>query len=149
MQLKLTEKMEEVLIMAANGLREAEIARRLGISRQAVNKTLREARSRLTLLFVALADVFYSDIVKINVNKGYAVLRNRQTGTKLYMIYVPGKGPRVVFRNNIDCTLEKTLCDDIIYSCSRLGILDECKETKPASEQLSVLVKRILDKLEE
>ncbi|RLF01187.1 MAG: hypothetical protein DRJ63_00350 [Thermoprotei archaeon] len=90
--------MEEILVKKAGSeLKEVEIAKELGILKQAVSKALREARAKLTQIFLMLSETLNSNIIKINVNKGFMVLRNREKLEKMYVIYVPGEGPRVFF----------------------------------------------------
>jgi len=136
--------MEEVLVLASRK-REVEIARELGVTRQAVSKSLREARARLTQIFIEVAGVLNSDIVRINVEKGFAVLRNRQTGTKIYLIYVPGEGPRVLMPSPDPCK-EASYCAKIIEAAYRWGIIK--REGEPA-ENPSEIIKSLVEKMEE
>ena len=54
--------MEEILVKKAeSGLKEVEIAKELGISKQAVSKALKEARAKLTQIFLSLSDILNSD----------------------------------------------------------------------------------------
>ncbi|WP_335337645.1 sigma factor-like helix-turn-helix DNA-binding protein [Thermococcus barophilus] len=64
---KLPERMEMIWLMKAEGLREIEIADTLGISRQAVNKALRDAKAKLFEMFLGLAEVFRFEVVRVNV----------------------------------------------------------------------------------
>jgi len=74
--LRLPKRMETLLLMTCEGdVKGSEIAESLGISRQAVSKTLREARARLTEIFLGIAEILNSDIISINVNRGFAILR--------------------------------------------------------------------------
>ncbi|ALM76011.1 hypothetical protein TBCH5v1_2109 [Thermococcus barophilus] len=59
--------MEMIWLMKAEGLREIEIADTLGISRQAVNKALRDAKAKLFEMFLGLAEVFRFEVVRVNV----------------------------------------------------------------------------------
>jgi len=87
--------------------------------------------------------VLNSDIVRINVEKGFAVLRNRQKGIKIYLIYVPGGGPRVLMPSPDPCK-EASYCAKMIEAAHRWGII-EGKEERVAesSETISLLIKRM------
>jgi len=61
--IRLPESMEKIWTMRAKGMREIEIAENLGISRQAVNKALKEAKAKLFEAFFALAETFSWEIV--------------------------------------------------------------------------------------
>ena len=140
--LRLPPRMEEVLVLASKK-KEVEIAKELGVTRQAVSKSLREARARLTQIFIEVAGVLNSDIVRINVEKGFAVLRNRQTGAKMYLIYVPGEGPRVLMPAPNPCK-EASYCAKIVEAAYRWGIIER-KEGHAAesSEIIKLLIKRM------
>ncbi len=94
---KLPERMELAWLLTAQGLSEAEAARKLGTTRQAVNKMVKEARARLSSWFVETAEFLNSDLIRLDSTRGFAVLRSRQLGLRVYVIYVPGKGLRAIF----------------------------------------------------
>ena len=122
----LPSRMEEVLLLVGGlGLREAEVARRLGVTRQSTGRTLREARARLTEMFLELAETLGADVIRINVNKGFMVARSRQLGAKLYAFYVPGRGVRVMFEGSLDCRgRDRELCRDLVYAAERWGLIE-------------------------
>ncbi|NJD98994.1 hypothetical protein E3E26_04230 [Thermococcus sp. LS1] len=97
--LRLPEGMERIWLMKARGMREVEIAETLGISRQAVNKALRDARMKLFEAFFGLAEIFSWDVVRVNAEKGFMVARGRcgSSSVRVYAFYLPGKGIRAFF----------------------------------------------------
>ncbi len=97
--LRLPEGMERVWLMRARGMREVEIAETLGISRQAVNKALKDARVKLFEAFFGLAEVFSWDVVRVNAEKGFMVARGKcgDENVRIYAFYLPGKGIRAFF----------------------------------------------------
>ena len=134
--LKLPKRMEEVLLeVYGKGKRESDVARELGISKQAVSKFLREGRARLTEIFVEVAEMLHADIVRISLNKGYAVIRPRQLKIKAYIVYVPSIGPRILFGGNIVCEGEvRKLCREVVEAFESWGLLGKCsEETNDAS----------------
>ncbi|WP_457750826.1 helix-turn-helix transcriptional regulator [Thermococcus sp.] len=97
--LRLPEGMERVWLMKARGMREVEIAEALGISRQAVNKALKDARVKLFEAFFGLAEVFSWEIVRVNVEKGFMVARGKclDKNVRIYAFYFPEKGVKAFF----------------------------------------------------
>lgn len=96
---RLPEGMERVWLMKAKGMREAEIAQELGVSRQAVNKALKDARAKLFEAFFGLAEIFSWKIARVNAEKGFMVALGKCTGQaiRVYAFYIPGKGIRAFF----------------------------------------------------
>ncbi len=126
--MKLPSRMEEVLLLIyGKGLREVDVARRLNVSRQAINRALRGATGRLSQIFLELAEILNADIIRVNVRKGYAIFRGRQLNTKIYAFYIPRKGIRVLFKNGVNCRDEelRSLCIDIIRAAKEWGMIEE------------------------
>ncbi|RLE90987.1 MAG: hypothetical protein DRJ55_05385 [Thermoprotei archaeon] len=140
--LKIPRRMEEVLLMASQRkMREVDIAAKLGVTKQAVSKSLREARARLTQIFLTVAELLNSDIARINVEKGFMILRNRQTGARLYVIYVPGQGPLVLFAEKIECTsLNKPFCEKLVKAAKSWGIVEQYDNLE---EAISTIIGRM------
>ena len=140
--LKLSPRMEEILLLASGKrMREVEIAEELGISKQAVSKALRESRARLTQIFLAVAEVLNSDIIRINVEKGFIVLRNRQTRAKLYVLYAPGKGPRVFLAENLGA--DKSYCEKLIDAAVKWGLIEQDDIRGELDEVMKNLISRM------
>jgi len=99
---RLPEGMERVWFMRAKGMREVDIARELGVSRQAVNKALRDARVKLFEAFFGLAEVFSWEIARINAEKGFMVASGKcpSERVRVYVFYVPQRGLRAFFEGN-------------------------------------------------
>ena len=97
--LRLPEGMERVWLMKAKGMREVEIAETLGVSRQAVNKALKDARVKLFEAFFGLAEVFSWDVVRVNAEKGFMVARGKcgNENVRVYAFYIPGRRVRAFF----------------------------------------------------
>ncbi len=123
--LKLPPRMEEVLLLVyGRGSREVDVAEKLGISKQAVSKALREARGRLAQIFLAVADLMGADIVRVNIEKGYAIVKIRQTRQKAYIFYIPGKGPKVIFEGSMRLSRDdEKLYEEVIKAAMEWGVL--------------------------
>ncbi len=143
--LKLPKRMEEVLLeVYGRGKRESDVAKELGISKQAVSKFLREGRARLTEIFVEVAEMFHADIVRISLNKGYAIIRPRQLKIRAYVVYVPGIGPRILFGEDIICEGEtRKLCREVIKAFRSWGLLDKCSQEVNEASIIKCVIKTI------
>ncbi|WP_457741486.1 helix-turn-helix transcriptional regulator [Thermococcus sp.] len=109
---KLPEGMERVWLLKAKGMREVEIAETLGISRQAVNKALKDARGKLFEAFFGLAEVFSWKVIRINAEKGFMVATGKclEKSIRVYVFYIPRKGLRAFFNDDFpDYVLEHAL----------------------------------------
>ncbi len=147
--LRLPPRMEEILLLVyGGGLREIEVAERLKISKQAVSKALREARGKLAEIFLGIAEVLNADIVRVDISRGFAIIRVRQLNTKAYILYVPGKGARVIFKRRVECSGEnESLCRDIMNAAATWRILDKHQLEKYGS--IENLVNEVISKLEQ
>ena len=142
--LRLSKRMEQIIVRVyGRKEKEVELAKKLGISKQAVSKTLKEARSKLTEIFIRLSEILNSDIIKINVEKGYAILRNRQTGKKIYIFYVPGYGPQTLFEDKIECNnTNKSICTRIMEAALQWGIINNI------DRDLNKMIEKIISEIE-
>jgi len=122
--LRLPEGMERVWLMKAKGMREVEIARELGISRQAVNKALRDARVKLFEAFFDLAEVFSWEIARVNAEKGFMVATGKclDKSVRVYAFYIPGRGIRAFFGEDFP--------GYVLKHAVELGIVDEPEPKK-------------------
>jgi len=120
---RLPEGMERIWLMRAKGMREVEISGILGISRQAVNKALRDARGKLFEAFFELAETFSWKIVRINAEKGFAVFEGECNGpVRVYAFYLPGEGIRAFFNGEFP--------EYILEHAVRIGIIREKDKTE-------------------
>ncbi len=143
--LRLPPRMEEVILLVyGKGLREVEVAEKLGISKQAVSKALREGRGRLAQIFLSLAETLNADVIKVDISRGYAVVRLRQLGMKAYLIYVPGKGVRTLFQQNVACDEEnEALCRDVIEAAIAWGLIREDSIGNDYVEAIDKVIKEL------
>jgi len=144
--LRLPPRMEEVLVLVyGKGLKEVDVAEKLGISKQAVSKALREGRGRLAQIFLSLAQTLNADTVKVDIGKGCAVVKLRQLGMKAYLIYVPGKGVRTLFQQNITCNGEnEALCREVIEAAIAWGLI----RGDSISNNYVEIINRVIEELE-
>ncbi|ASJ06456.1 sigma factor-like helix-turn-helix DNA-binding protein [Thermococcus pacificus] len=124
--LRLPEGMERVWLMRAKGMREVEIAETLGISRQAVNKALKDARVKLFEAFFGLAEVFSWDVVRVNAEKGFMVARGKcgDENVRVYAFYLPGRGIRAFFNGEFpEYILQHAISIGLIWKKERAELV--------------------------
>ncbi|MCD6514750.1 MAG: hypothetical protein J7L07_07480 [Candidatus Odinarchaeota archaeon] len=106
--MKLAEKQERVWELSNQGLSVSEIAKKLGISRQAVSIYFRQAKTKMTEILLDLAESIDAEILKLDVAKGVLIGRIRQINEKVYLIYVPRVGPCTIYES----TVKTCICPD-------------------------------------
>ncbi len=114
------------MLMKAKGMREVEIAEALGVSRQAVNKALKDARVKLFEAFFGLAEVFSWDVVRVNAERGFMVARGEcgDKNVRVYAFYLPGKGIRAFFNGDFpDYILEHAASVGLIGKKERVELV--------------------------
>ncbi|MGQ4892829.1 MAG: hypothetical protein ACP6IP_10140 [Candidatus Njordarchaeia archaeon] len=144
--MKIPKKQEKVWCMHLKGIPQSEIARKLGLSRQAISLYLREAVAKLNRYFIELSEVMDLDIKKLDAFKGFLIGINRQTGEKVYLIYIPSVGVRALYyseKRPLRCS-EYSNCKEIINYISQLtgkktereSLSDQIRETINTIENL-------------
>jgi len=136
--------MEEIWLSIAKGEKEVNIANKLNITRQAVSKAAREARAKITSMFLELAESLNLDVIRVNAEKGFMIARSRQLGLRVYAFYIPGKGIRILFGIKPYCQGESMsqVCKLIVTMGRELNMIRE--EVKGNVEELvDEIIKRI------
>ncbi len=141
--LKLPKRMEEALLAVyGDGKRESEVAKELGVSKQAVSKFVKEGRARLTEIFLEVTEILHADLIRINLSKGYAIIKPRQLRVKAYVFYVPGEGPRILFEEDIKCLEEtRTLCKEVVKAIKAWGLIKACKGVDNEEDIIRCIIK--------
>ncbi len=119
--LRLPNKQEIVWELYLKGKKITEIAQELGISKQAVSLYLKYARAKIMDIFVALANVMDLDIIKMNAEKGILIGIIRQTNERIFIFYIPKKGPLAIYSRVLDSEIkENSNCRAVIEFYSNL-----------------------------
>ncbi len=95
--LRLPNKQELVWAMKLRDIPSISIASELGISKQAISLYLKQARAKLTEIFLDIAQVMDLEIIKLNVDKGVFIGKIKQTGERVYIYYIPGRGAIAIY----------------------------------------------------
>ena len=104
------------------GLGGSEIARRLGISRQAVYKNLRIIESKIYKGLISTASLIKVEIRKIDIENGYLVGWSPGLNMDVYITFSTKNGFQVWFKHEGECS-KCSLRDE----CRRI-ILSEARE---------------------
>jgi len=97
--LRLPEKQEKAWLMSLRGLQVVEIAEELGISKQAVSMYLKQARAKLSEIFLEIANLLDLSIIKMNVKSGILIGDIKQTGERVFIFYTFSNGPIAIFES--------------------------------------------------
>jgi len=123
--LRLPEKQELVWEMSLRGKGVVEIAKKLGISKQAVSMYLKQARAKLSEIFLDLANFMDLSIVKMDVRRGILIGNIKQTGERVFIFYIPFEGPMAIYESVLKtgkCTEDINCLKVIQFYRELLGI---------------------------
>jgi len=124
--LRLPNKQEIVWELYLKGKKITEIAQKLGISKQAVSLYLKHARAKIMDIFVSLANVMDLDIIKMNAEKGILIGTIRQTDERIFIFYIPKKGPLAIYSGVLNSKIkEDSNCRTVIEFYSKLLNIQE------------------------
>jgi len=130
--LRLPNKQEMTWELYLKGKKITEIAQELGISKQAVSLYLKHARAKIMDIFVSLANIMDLDIIKMNAEKGILIGTIRQTNERIFIFYIPKKGPLAIYSRVFDSKInESSNCKAVIEFYSKLLNIRE-KDPKKA-----------------
>jgi len=145
--LSLTDKQLLLWRLRRSGLSISEIASRLGISRQAVHKSLQSIESKVYRALIATARASKIEVRKIDAQKGVLVGWSPGLDTEVYITFSSKNGIQIWFRH------ERRDCKDCPFreDCKRI-LFEEAEErgiSLPKDENLdpSDLAKLLFEKL--
>ena len=108
--------------LKSRGLQEANIARKIGISRQTVHKALNTANTKIGEALEETAKINKIDIQTTNPTKGFLLGYSSHFKTQAFITFSAGNGVQVWYKHEGDC--EK--CDKL-QNC-RETLLAEAKD---------------------
>jgi len=146
--LSLTERQLLLWRLRRGGLSISEIASKLGISRQAVHKSLQSIESKVYRALIAAAKASKVEIREIDAQKGILVGWSPGLNTEVYITFSSKNGIQIWFKHEkADCEScpFKEDCKRILFDeAEERGIsLPKKKDLKP-SELAEILFKEIL-----
>jgi len=99
----LTKRQAVLWRLRSLGFSVSEIARRLGISRQAVHKNLQAIESKVYRGLISTANTIRIEIRKIDIEKGYLVGWSPGLNMDVYITFSTKNGIQVWFKHEGEC----------------------------------------------
>jgi len=99
----LTNSQRDVWSLRKKGLTQTRIASRLGVSRQAIHKTLNQANERVLGALLDTAQINKLDIKKVDPSKGVLVGHSPGFRSKVFIIYSAQNGVQLWYEHNGQC----------------------------------------------
>jgi transcriptional regulator with XRE-family HTH domain len=98
-----TGKESQIWSFRFKGFSGSEIARRLGITRQAISKTLKNVDAKILQTLNENARMMGLAVTSVDPEKGILLGYHPQTKTKTMVFYLPGSGVQAWFRHEGEC----------------------------------------------
>ena len=99
----LTNSQRDIWSLSKKGLTQTKIASRLGVSRQAIHKTLNQANERVLGALLDTAQINKLDIKKVDPSKGVLVGYSPGFHSKVFVIYNAKNGVQLWYEHNGQC----------------------------------------------
>jgi len=99
----LTNSQRDIWSLYKKGLTQTRIASRLGVSRQAIHKTLNQANERVLGALLDTAQINKLDIKKVDPSKGVLVGYSPGFRSKVFVIYSAQNGVQLWYEHNGQC----------------------------------------------
>ncbi len=145
----LTPKQRKYWSMRLNGLTQADISRKMHVTRQTVNKAFNAIDSRVSKALLEAAQVNRIEISRLDPEKGFLVGRSPSLGMDVFMTFSERNGIQLWYRGESDCSecnVRLSCKQKLLIEAEDRGIkLPEKAEDKEPSELAEILFKRILE----
>ena len=119
--INVTRKESLIWSLRFKGLSGSDIAKRLGITRQAISKTLRNVDAKILQALNDSARAMGLAVIKVDVRRGLLLGYNPQTKTKTMVFYLPKSGIQVWFQHEGDCEgcITRERCEAVLREASQ------------------------------
>jgi transcriptional regulator with XRE-family HTH domain len=145
----LTPKQRKYWSLRRSGLTQAEISRKMNVTRQTVNKVLDAIDSRVQKALLDAAQVNRLEINQLNAEKGYLVGHSPSLGMGVLITFSERNGIQVWYRGESDCAeckVRNNCRKKLLIEAEDRGIkLPEKALNKEPSELAEILFKKILE----
>ena len=145
----LTPKQRKYWSLRRDGLTQADISRKMDVTRQTVNKVFDAIDSRVSKALLEAAQVNRIEISRLDPKKGFLLGRSPSLGLDVFITFSERNGIQLWYRGESDCP-ECTVRDDckkklIIEAEDRNIKLPENTEDLEPSELAEALFKKITE----
>lgn len=145
----LTPKQRKYWSMRLNGLTQADISRKMDVTRQTVNKAFNAIDSRVSKALLEAAQVNRVEISQLNPEKGFLLGRSPSLGLNVLITFSERNGIQIWYQGESDCAeckVRESCKKKLITEAEDRGIqLPENAEKKEPSELADILFKKIVE----
>jgi len=145
----LTPKQRRYWSLRRDGLTQAEISRKMDVTRQTVNKVFDAIDSRVSKALLEAAQVNRIEISHLDPEKGFLVGRSPSLGMDVLITFSERNGIQLWYKGESDCSecnVRNNCKKKLLIEAEDRGIkLPEKAEEKEPSELAEILFKRILE----
>lgn len=145
----LTPKQRKYWSLRRDGLTQAEISRKMEVTRQTVNKVFDAIDSRVSKALLEAAQVNRIEISRLNPEKGFLLGRSPSLGLDVFITFSERNGIQLWYRGESDCPeckVRNSCKKKLLIEAEDRGIKlpEKAKEMEP-SELAEILFKRITE----
>jgi transcriptional regulator with XRE-family HTH domain len=144
----LTPKQRKYWSMRLNGMTQADISRKMDVTRQTVNKAFNAIDSRVSKALLEAAQVNRVEISQLSPEKGYLLGRSPSLGLDVLITFSERNGIQIWYRGESDCAeceVRNNCKQKLLIEAEDRGIeLPETAEEKEPSELADILFKKIV-----
>jgi transcriptional regulator with XRE-family HTH domain len=145
----LTPKQRKYWSMRLNGLTQADISRKMDVTRQTVNKAFNAIDSRVQKALLDAAQVNRVEISRLDPQKGFLVGRSPSLGLDVFITFSERNGIQLWYRGESDCAecnVRSSCKEKLLIEAEDRGIKlsEKAVELEP-SELAEILFKKILE----
>jgi transcriptional regulator len=133
----LTQKQRQIWDLRSRGLQEANIARKLNVTRQTVHQTIDTAKIKVAQALEETAKINKIDIETLNVDKGFLKGYSTHFKTQAFITFSAKNGVQVWYKHEGDCEKCNKLqtCRDTLLAEAKdrnFLILDDASKVLPS-----------------
>jgi transcriptional regulator with XRE-family HTH domain len=145
----LTPKQRKYWGLRRSGLTQADISRKMDVTRQTINKTFNAIDLRVSKALLEAAQINRIETSRLDYEKGYLLGRSPSLRMDVLITFSERNGIQVWYRGEGDCSecTERISCKQkLLIEAEDRGIqLPEEAEEKEPSELADILFKKILE----
>ena len=145
----LTPKQRRYWSLRRDGLTQAEISRKMDVTRQTVNKAFDAINSRVSKALLEAAQVNKIEISRLDPEKGFLVGRSPRTGTGVLITFSERNGIQIWYKGESgcsECTERNNCTQTLLIEAEDRGIkLPEKTGGMEPSELADILFKKIVE----
>jgi hypothetical protein len=145
----LTPKQRKYWDLRRSGLTQAEISRKMDVTRQTVNKTLDAIDSRISRALLEAAQVNRIETSQLNPKKGFLIGRSPSLGMDALITFSERNGIQIWYKGEsrcFECTGRKSCKQKLLIEAEDRDIkLPEKAEEMEPSKLADILFKKIIE----